>query len=118
MIHETDREIFTDAEGMALRHLPTGTVMGSRVMRLKTMTAGDFEEVSTAEIEAEREAAEAEASRAQRISELIHQRYSLDDEVAIIRQKDDSDQKRREFEEYCRFAELCKREAGEHGQVQ
>lgn len=110
MVHENEREIYTDAEGMALRLKTTGEVLGSRLIKLPGMTADDFEEASLADIAAEREAAEAEADRSRRISALIHERYSLDDEVAIIRQKDDSDAKRAEYEEYCRFAELCKRQ--------
>lgn len=111
MIHENEREIYTDAEGMALRLNESGELLGSRILKLPGMTAADFTESSLAEEAARREAAEAETERARRISALIHERYSLDDEVAIIRQKDDSEEKRAEYEEYCRFAELCKRQA-------
>lgn len=45
---------------------------------------------------------------AQLASQYIRERYTLDDELAIIRQKDDSDAKRAEFEVYTAYAEECK----------
>lgn len=41
----------------------------------------------------------------QRIVELIRERYSMDDEIAILRQRDS---KIAEFNEYDAFAESCK----------
>ena len=45
-----------------------------------------------------------------RVSELIRARYSIDDEVAILRQRDS---KPEEFEEYNAYAESCKQQARE-----
>ena len=41
----------------------------------------------------------------QRIVELIHERYSVDDEIAILRQRDS---KPEEFAEYNSYVEMCK----------
>lgn len=43
-----------------------------------------------------------------RVAELIRERYSLDDELAILRQRDS---KPEEFAEYDSFAEQCKQTA-------
>lgn len=45
-----------------------------------------------------------------RVEELIRQRYSLSEELAILRQRDAKPQ---EWEEYYRYAEECKRIAKE-----
>lgn len=42
------------------------------------------------------------------VSELIRKRYSINSELAILRQKDE---KPAEFAEYNAYAEACKREA-------
>ena len=44
------------------------------------------------------------------VSEMIRKRYSLDAELAILRQRDE---KPEEFAEYHAFAEACKRDARE-----
>lgn len=44
----------------------------------------------------------------QRVAELIHEKYTTDDEIAILRQRDC---KADEFEEYNRFVEQCKHAA-------
>lgn len=41
----------------------------------------------------------------ERVVELIRERYSIDDELAILRQRDT---KKAEFEEYFEFCEQCK----------
>lgn len=46
----------------------------------------------------------------QRIAELIRERYSINDELAILRQRDT---KPEEFEEYNAFVEECKAQAKE-----
>jgi hypothetical protein len=45
-----------------------------------------------------------------RVSELIRARYSIDDEVAILRQRDS---KPEEFDTYNAYAESCKQQARE-----
>ena len=45
-----------------------------------------------------------------RVSELIRARYSIDDEVAILRQRDS---KPEEFDTYNSYAESCKQQARE-----
>ena len=46
----------------------------------------------------------------ERVSELIHQRYSIDAELAIHRQRDE---KVEDFQEYYEYCEECKRRARE-----
>lgn len=45
---------------------------------------------------------------AQRVSEYIREKYSIDDELAILRQKDE---KPEEYAEYYAYAEECKKKA-------
>lgn len=42
------------------------------------------------------------------ISGLIHARYSINQEIAIIRQKDDSEERLNEFKTYSTYADECK----------
>ena len=44
------------------------------------------------------------------VTELIRKRYTIDEELAILRQRDE---KPEEFAEYNAYAEACKREARE-----
>lgn len=44
------------------------------------------------------------------VTELIRERYTIDEELAILRQRDE---KPEEFAEYNTYAEACKREARE-----
>ena len=46
----------------------------------------------------------------ERVVELIRMRYSVDDELAILRQRDS---KQAEFEEYNAYCEMCKQQAKE-----
>ena len=52
-----------------------------------------------------RESNEFFGSYEQTVSHYIHERYSIDDEIAILRQRDS---KPEEFEEYNSFCEHCK----------
>ena len=62
----------------------------------RTVVGYNYEEI---DIEADH------ASRESFISGLIHTRYSVEDEISILRQKDS---KPEEFESYNTFAEECK----------
>lgn len=46
----------------------------------------------------------------ERVTKLIREKYSVNDELAILRQRDS---KPEEFEEYNEFAEECKKKAKE-----
>ena len=52
------------------------------------------------------------ATYEERVVELIRERYSLDDELAILRQRYS---KENEFGEYFAYCEECKRQAKEEG---
>lgn len=109
MIHLTDKEVYTD-DATKVVHRKGTEIYAARATRLQGDTIDDFEEVDAAAVQNASMAAVSESERKRRISAKVHERYSLDDEVALIRQKDDSDDKRAEYEEYCTFAEMCKRE--------
>lgn len=98
MLHITDKEIYSDA-GFVHR---IGT---DSYFKRGTLIAGDtldnFEEVdSVPEPE--------DASYNDRVNDLIRRRYSLSEELAILRQREE---KPEEFAEYYGFAEQCKQEA-------
>ena len=71
------------------------------------MTQEEIEEIERQE--QERETQEAQAfwamPYAERVSKLIRERYSLDDELALSRQRET---KQEEFEEYFTYCEECK----------
>lgn len=47
------------------------------------------------------------------ISGLIHAKYSINQEIAIIRQKDDSDERLAKFRAYSSYADECKTKVDE-----
>lgn len=104
MIHFTDKEVYTDDSTKVVHRIGTD-IYATHQLRFKSDTAEMFEEV-----DAPVAPAITEVERKQRIQAKIHERYSLDDEIALIRQKDDSDAKRAAYEEYCTYAEMCKQE--------
>lgn len=78
-------------------------------------TISDFVEVN--ELPSEDKQFDEEAYK-HRVQLKIHERYSLDDEIALLRQKD---KKPQEYAEYEQFTEACKAEVKsemleEHGQ--
>lgn len=98
MLHITDKEIYSDA-GFVHR------IATDSYFKRGTLIAGDtldnFEEVdSVPEPE--------DTSYNDRVNELIRRRYSLSEELAILRQREE---KPEEFAEYYGFAERCKQEA-------
>ena len=44
----------------------------------------------------------------ERVSQLIREKYSLNAELALLRQKDENPEKMAEFEAYNAYAESCK----------
>ena len=68
----------------------------------------DWWEVSEADIQAEKDVKEKEERYTQRVEALIRERYSVSQELAILRQRDT---KTEEFADYNAFAEGCKEQA-------
>ena len=78
------------------------------IRKLTTANHEDWEEIEIGDIPPY-----TNAQYAAKVSELIHQKYSLDDEIALYANlKDDPTEKRtNEFAEYLAFRKQCKEEA-------
>ena len=78
------------------------------IRKLTTANPEDWEEIAIEDIPPY-----TNAEYAAKVSELIHQKYSLDDEIALYANlKDDPTEKRtNEFAEYLAFRKQCKEQA-------
>ena len=78
------------------------------IRKLTTANPEDWEEIAIEDIPPY-----TNAQYAAKVSELIHQKYSLDDEIALrANLEDDPTEKRKnEFAEYLAFRKQCKEEA-------
>lgn len=78
------------------------------IRKLTTANPEDWEEIEIGDIPPY-----TNAEYAAKVSELIHQKYSLDDEIALYANlKDDPTEKRtNEFAEYLAFRKQCKEDA-------
>ena len=78
------------------------------IRKLTTANPEDWEEIEIGDIPPY-----TNAEYAAKVSELIHQKYSLDDEIALYANlKDDPTEKRtNEFAEYLAFRKQCKEQA-------
>lgn len=79
-----------------------------RRLRVTADEVGQWEELTVAEAEEELRAAENDERYRRMVSDGIRARYSLDAELAILRQRDT---KPEEFAAYNAFAESCKADA-------
>lgn len=95
--NETGEEISAERKETRTRKVP--------VMKAVTRDATPEEESA---YEEENKKYFPEKTYAQLVSEYIRERYSLDDELAILRQKDE---KPEEYAEYYTYAEECKTRA-------
>ncbi len=85
MIQIENNEIYSDAAGMKVRRKGTDAVF-ARATALPGDTADDFEEVDPAEVaQAVDEAAERAAYEAE-VERLIRRRYTVSQELALLRQ--------------------------------
>ena len=80
----------------------------NHIRKLTTANPEDWEEIEIGDIPPY-----TNAEYAAKVSELIHQKYSLDDEIALYANlKDDPTEKRtNEFAEYLAFRKQCKEDA-------
>lgn len=97
MIQITDKEVFSDA-GKYVHRKGTDTYF-KRCSKLKTDTADKFEEVDS--IPEPKET----INYNEEVNNLIRTKYSLSEELAILRQKEE---KPDEYREYFDFCEKCK----------
>lgn len=98
MIHITEKEVFTDSTGYVHRK-------GSNsYFKRSTLLPGDsiesFEETDVIP--------ETDEDYPERVNALIRERYSLSDELALLRQRDTKDD---EYKAYYEYAETCKANA-------
>lgn len=98
MIHITEKEVFTDTAGYVHRK-------GSKsYFKRSTLLPGDsidsFEETDVIP--------ETDEDYPERVNALIRERYSLSDELALLRQRDT---KETEYQAYYEYAEACKSNA-------
>lgn len=120
MLEFTEYSVKTNAQDMCVRRVGTN-VCGSAMSRRAGDSEDDYEEITAeqaAEIQAQAEAeAEAQAAikaeqqakqqRDAAIVAKVRERYTLDEELAILRQRD---VKADEFESYYEYVEQCKAE--------
>lgn len=100
-------DISTDSPETHVVHRPGTDIYCQAITIREGDTIDNYEELTIEEREAREVAAETETIRARKISEAIRARYSLDDELAILRQRDS---KPDEFAEYNSFVEAIKAE--------
>lgn len=98
MIHITSKEVYSDS-GKFIHRLGTESYF-KRSTLLPGDTAGKFEEVDGIP-------EETGTNYNEEVNSMIRQRYSLSEELAILRQRDS---KPDEFEAYNEYAEYCKME--------
>lgn len=96
MIQITSKEVYSDS-GKFIHRLGTGSYF-KRSTLLPGDTVGNFEEVDEVP-------EETGTNYNEEVNSMIRQRYSLSEELAIIRQRDS---KPDEFEAYNEYAEYCK----------
>lgn len=99
MIKIENNRVFSD-EGKTLLCKKTGAYVGNCFV-LPEWTADDFEEVDD-------EPAYSENDYKCKVRELIARRYSIEDELALQRQKETKPEQYAEYDAYC---ESCKAEA-------
>ncbi len=106
----TEKGLYTEiaaAPGMLVR-LRAGGAAFSCGMMLPGMTAADYEEISADAVSAEAAATELRRRYSERVEALVAERYSVQAELALLRQRQ---AKAGEFAEYDAFVERCKAQA-------
>lgn len=103
MIVRAQHEVYSDLGHWV--HLRGTEVYGKRIAVGPGTSAEDFEEVS--ELPADT------SGYALRVEALIRERYTVSDELAILRQRDT---KPEEFEQYNAYCEECKMHAKQENQ--
>ena len=104
MLKLTSYDISTDDADCVVRRRGTG-IYGRAITVRPDDTVDDYEEVPLELIEAEEADRMADEKRAAAISSRIRTRYTVDDEIAILRQRDS---KPEEFARYNAFVESIK----------
>lgn len=97
-------EIWTD-DAHVIRKKGDSAPTGIRRRQIKATELDNWEEVTVEEAEASSRRAETEERYRRRVTERIRERYDLDAELAIQRQRDT---KPEEFAQFNAYAEECK----------
>lgn len=95
MIVLTDKEVYSDA-GKLVHRINSNSYF-KRCSKLSGDLITDFEEVD--------EIPEINENYGEEVNSKIRERYTLSEELAILRQRDSKPQ---EFDEYYKYAEACK----------
>ena len=95
--------IDTDGDEFILHHIGSDNYSHIRHAVVPSADIDNWEEIAIADIPSY-----TQADYKAKVIELIHQRYSIDDETAILRQRDT---KPEEFAAYNTYAEECKTKA-------
>lgn len=99
MIQYNNHRISSDS-GKYVRRISDG--LTAKAIAAMTYNADDYEEVDELPVTID------ETAYKERVESLIRERYSVADELGILRQRDTKPQ---EFAEYNAFAEACKAQA-------
>lgn len=99
MIQYNNHRITSDS-GKYVRRISDG--LTAKAIAAMTYNADDYEEVDELPVTID------ETAYKERVESLIRERYSVADELGILRQRDT---KPEEFAEYNAFAEACKEQA-------
>ena len=99
MIQYNNHRITSDS-GKYVRRVSDG--LTAKAIAAMTYDAEDYEEVDTLPVTID------ETAYKERVEHLIRERYTVADELGILRQRDTKPQ---EFAEYNAFAEQCKAQA-------
>lgn len=95
-------------EDHIIRRRGSETADGNRAAIVPDGTEGEWDELLLADVLAAKEAKEREAAYEADVEARIRERYSVSQELAILRQRDT---KPEEFAEYNAYAERCKAES-------
>lgn len=81
MLNYTTKSVSTDSPEMGVHKIGTDVYAPNAMLRVPGDKESDYEEVPMAEVNKTRVT---EEMRSQRISQLVHRRYTLDAEVALL----------------------------------
>lgn len=114
MIVIEKRRVTSDTGALIRRKGREGAFVTATTLSYET--ADDFEEVTAEQIEAEAKEREDRQAYEAEVDRLVRRRYTVAQELALLRQRD---RKTQEFAEYDAYVESCKKQAkqGEESDV-
>lgn len=107
------RVIYSDNVNNYVKNIDENTIAKSAIMRIG-YTELNYKEVTPEEYENYKRELEKSSNYDKAVSGLIHSRYTIDDEIALINNilaNPDNDSIKAEYDEYQRFRLECKQKA-------